>query len=92
MGLGFRVNLVKHHEPRGSIYTIVMELGPKNHNKVGLLGPTSIMVVYMDPLKSLHKLVNLGCAGSEPDPPDLIYYNCTIPRPQLLNPSSGIST
>ena len=27
-----------------------MELGPKNHNGDGLLGPNSIMVVYMDPL------------------------------------------
>ena len=27
-----------------------MELGPKNHNGDGLLGPNSIVVVYMDPL------------------------------------------
>ena len=27
-----------------------MELGPRNHNGDGLLGPNSIMVVYMDPL------------------------------------------
>ena len=27
-----------------------MELGPENHNGDGLLGPNSIMVVYMDPL------------------------------------------
>ena len=27
-----------------------MELGPQNHNRDGLLGPNSIMVVYMDPL------------------------------------------
>ena len=27
-----------------------MELGPKNHNGDGLLGPNSIIVVYMDPL------------------------------------------
>ena len=36
--------------PRGSIYTTIMELGPKNHNGDGFLGPNSIMVVYMDPL------------------------------------------
>ena len=36
--------------PRGSIYTTIMELGPKNHNGDGLLGPNSIMAVYMDPL------------------------------------------
>ena len=36
--------------PRGSIYTTIMELGPKNHIGDGLLGPNSIMVVYMDPL------------------------------------------
>ena len=36
--------------PRGSVYTTIMELGPKNHNGDGLLGPNSIMVVYMDPL------------------------------------------
>ena len=27
-----------------------MELGPENHNMNGLLGPNSILVVYMDPL------------------------------------------
>ena len=27
-----------------------MELGHQNHNRDGLLGPNSIMVVYMDPL------------------------------------------
>ena len=36
--------------PRGSIYTTIMELGPQNHNGYGLLGPNSIIVVYMDPL------------------------------------------
>ena len=33
-----------------SIYTTMMELGPQNHNKDGLLGPNSTMVVHMDPL------------------------------------------
>ena len=36
--------------PRGSIYTTIMELGPQNHNGDGLLGPSSIIVVYVDPL------------------------------------------
>ena len=36
--------------PRGSAYTTIMELGPQNHNGDGLLGPNSIIVVYMDPL------------------------------------------
>ena len=27
-----------------------MELGPQKHNGDGLLGPNSIVVVYMDPL------------------------------------------
>ena len=36
--------------PRGSIHTTIMELGSQNHNKDGLLGPNSIMVVYMEPL------------------------------------------
>ena len=36
--------------PRGSIYTTIMESGPQNHNGDGLLGPNSIIVVYMDPL------------------------------------------
>ena len=35
---------------RGSIYTTVVELGPRNHNKDGLLGPDSIIVVCMDPM------------------------------------------
>ena len=30
----------------------IMELGPQNHNGDGLLGPNSIIVVYMDPLGS----------------------------------------
>ena len=36
--------------PRGSIYTSIMELGPRNHSGDGLLGPNAIIVVYMDPL------------------------------------------
>ena len=37
-------------QPRGSTYTTIMGLGPQNHNGDGLLGPSSIIVVYMDPL------------------------------------------
>ena len=36
--------------PRGSIYTTIMELGPKRPSPLWLLGPNSIRVVYMDPL------------------------------------------
>ena len=32
------------------MYTTIIELRPKNHNGDGLLGPNSIMVVYVDPL------------------------------------------
>ena len=28
----------------------IVELGPENHSRDGLLGPSSVMVVYMDPL------------------------------------------
>ena len=35
--------------PGGSICTTIMESGPDNHNGDGLLGPNSILVVYMDP-------------------------------------------
>ena len=30
-----------------------MDLGPTNHNEDGLLGPDSVIVVYMDPLGKL---------------------------------------
>ena len=36
--------------PEGPTYTTIMELGPQNHNRDGLLGPNSIIGVYMDPL------------------------------------------
>ena len=32
------------------MYPTILELGPQNHNGDGLLGPNSIIVVYMDPL------------------------------------------
>ena len=31
-----------------------MELGPQSHDKDGLLGPNSIIVVYMDPCRILN--------------------------------------
>ena len=30
--------------------TTIMEVGPQSHIRDGLLGPNSIMAVYMDPL------------------------------------------
>ena len=36
--------------PRGSIYTTILESGSQSHTQDGLLGPNSIMVVYMEPL------------------------------------------
>ena len=36
--------------PEGPTCTTIMELGPQNQNRDGLLGPNSIMVVNMDPL------------------------------------------
>ena len=35
-----------------------MELGHQNHHKDGLLGPNSIIVVYMDPLG--YRIVSAG--------------------------------
>ena len=40
-----------------------MELGPQNHNGDGLLGPNSIIVVYMDPLGYISGTINVGCAS-----------------------------
>ena len=31
------------------IYTTIMQLGLQNHNRDALVGPNSIIVVYMDP-------------------------------------------
>ena len=35
---------------RGSIYTTIRELGPKSLTKERIMGPNSLMVVYVDPL------------------------------------------
>ena len=43
-GLGFRA---------GSIYTTIMELGPKRPSPLWFLGPNPIIVVYKDPLGCL---------------------------------------
>ena len=43
--------------PRGSTYTTIMELGPQSHNMDGLLGPNSIMVLYMEPLGYTRQMV-----------------------------------
>ena len=40
-----------------------MELGPKNPNGDGLLGPNSMMVVYMGPLGTLLSFYGLGIAA-----------------------------
>ena len=37
------------------IYSPILELGPQNHIRDGLLGSNSIMVVHMDPLGTLIK-------------------------------------
>ena len=49
---------------RGSIYTTIMELGPQNHNGDGLLGPDSIIVVYMDPLGLVSRVEGFRDQGS----------------------------
>ena len=38
-----------NYYPEGP-YTLIMELGPQNHNGDGLLGANSIIVVFMGPL------------------------------------------
>ena len=45
--LGFHCSPLQNPLPRGSTNTPIMEL---NHSRDGLLGPNSIMVVYLDPL------------------------------------------
>ena len=45
-----RVLELEIENPRGSIYTTIMELGPQSHSKDGLLGLNSIIVVHVDPL------------------------------------------
>ena len=39
---------VEGNLPRGSIYTTIMELGPKRPSPLWFWGPNSIIVVYMD--------------------------------------------
>ena len=44
---------------RGSIYTTIMELRPKNHNGDGFLVPNSIIAVYRKPKTLSRKLEHL---------------------------------
>ena len=46
------------------INTPIMELGSQNHSRHGLLGPNSIMVVYMDSLGMVVSEEPLGQALS----------------------------
>ena len=46
----------KFYIPRGSIYTTIRELGLKYHTIEGIMGPNSLMVVYVDPLGLLGTL------------------------------------
>ena len=40
-------------QPRGSIYTAIMELGPGRPFPLWFWGPSSIIVVFMDPLGNI---------------------------------------
>ena len=53
-----------------------MESGPKNHNKNNILGPNSIMVVYMEPLGKFMKLLRARCAVSV-----LVSYSSAVTAP-----------
>ena len=75
--------------------TAIMELGPKNHNGDGLLGPNSTMVVYMDPLgmkpkevavlQHLRRMV-FGCGACPKDHPNQAEYRNHLCRGRLQNP------
>ena len=43
-------DMFKRSLPRGSIYTTIMELGPKRPSLLWFWWPNSIMGVYLDPL------------------------------------------
>ena len=49
-----RTNTYSTRTPRGSIYTTITELGPKIPYYRRNYGPSSLMVVYVDPLGLLH--------------------------------------
>ena len=61
-----------------------MELGPKNLYGDGLLGPNSIIVVYMDPLGELRGLSGkpLVSSGHRPGCKVITYLN--LPNPTFL--------
>ena len=46
--------------PRGSIYTTIRELAPKYHTIEGIMGPNSLMDVYVDPLGYLG-IISFSC-------------------------------
>ena len=48
------MHVCMHIQPRGSIYTTIMELGPKRPSPLWFWGPNSIMVVYMGPLGNIY--------------------------------------
>ena len=48
--VGFAARLKIENNPRGSICTTIMELGPKRPSLLWLWDPNSIIGVYMDPL------------------------------------------
>ena len=43
-------SITNQEGPYTLLITTIMELGPQSHYGDGLLGPNSIIVVYMDPL------------------------------------------
>ena len=45
--LAFRAELNRVYEPRRSMCTSITQVGPISHNKDGLSGPSSRIVVYM---------------------------------------------
>ena len=57
-----------------------MELGPQNRNGDGLLGPNSIIAVYMDPLGYLPIVKSAG--GPGPRGMAFCQENHTTPRNQ----------
>ena len=82
-----RVVITSINEPRGSIYTTIMELVPKRPSPLWFWGPNSIMVVYMDPLgkskmrSRLYQTLNVRTLQN------VETYNCTtwpVDLPEIL--------
>ena len=53
-------------EPRGYIYTTIVELGPKRPSPLWVWKPNSIIVVYMDPVGNTIPLLTNSHAFSGP--------------------------